>query len=155
MDKNEKPLRITEEAARDMWAAACGIAKQEVDFDVAPQVNGYLLNRLKELHELAGGGVDDPLGFFIRKPGEESLFEAKQVDGAHTGKTAKLVGESFGSELLVFLLQRAPITDPRILQVVAKFLIELFNVEFSAEGKNDRPRLQAGNDDLGHLGGGE
>lgn len=42
MDKNEKPLRITEEAARDMWAAACGIAKQEVDFDVAPQVNGYL-----------------------------------------------------------------------------------------------------------------
>lgn len=57
MDKNEKPLRITEEAARDMWAAACGIAKQDV--------------------------------------------------------------------------------------------------EFSAEGKNDRPRLQAGNDDLGHLGGGE
>lgn len=153
MDKNEKPLRITEEAARDIWAAE--LKNGTECFHRWGSVTWHLLDVLKQLHESTGGHVNDPLGFFIRKPGEESLFEAKQVDGAHTGKTAKLVGESFGSELLVFLLQRAPITDPRILQVVAKFLIELFNVEFSAEGKNDRPRLQAGNDDLGHLGGGE
>ncbi len=153
MDKNEKPLRITEEAARDIWAAE--LKNGTECFHRWGSVTWHLLDVLKQLHESTGGHVNDPLGFFIRKSGEESLFEAKQVDGVHTGKTAKLVGESFGSELLVFLLQRAPITDPRILQVVAKFLIELFNVEFSAEGKNDRPRLQAGNDDLGHLGGGE
>lgn len=153
MDKNEKPLRITEEAARDIWAAE--LKNGTECFHRWGSVTWHLLDVLKQLHESTGGHVNDPLGFFLSEPGEESLFEAKQVDGAHTGKTAKLVGESFGSELLVFLLQRAPITDPRILQVVAKFLIELFNVEFSAEGKNDRPRLQAGNDDLGHLGGGE
>jgi len=153
MDKNEKPLRITEEAARDIWAAE--LKNGTECFHRWGSVTWHLLDVLKQLHESTGGHVNDPLGFFLSEPGEESLFEAKQVDGVHTGKTAKLVGESFGSELLVFLLQRAPITDPRILQVVAKFLIELFNVEFSAEGKNDRPRLQAGNDDLGHLGGGE
>lgn len=153
MDKNEKPLRITEEAARDIWAAE--LKNGTECFHRWGSVTWHLLDVLKQLHESTGGHVNDPLGFFLSEPGEESLFEAKQVDGVHTGKTAKMVGESFGSELLVFLLQRAPITDPRILQVVAKFLIELFNVEFSAEGKNDRPRLQAGNDDLGHLGGGE
>lgn len=153
MDKNEKPLRITEEAARDIWAAE--LKNGTECFHRWGSVTWHLLDVLKQLHESTGGHVNDPLGFFLSEPGDESLFEAKQVDGVHTGKTAKLVGESFGSELLVFLLQRAPITDPRILQVVAKFLIELFNVEFSAEGKNDRPRLQAGNDDLGHLGGGE
>ena len=153
MDKNEKPLRITEEAARDIWAAE--LKNGTECFHRWGSVTWHLLDVLKQLHESTGGHVNDPLGFFLSEPGEESLFEEKQVDGVHTGKTAKLVGESFGSELLVFLLQRAPITDPRILQVVAKFLIELFNVEFSAEGKNDRPRLQAGNDDLGHLGGGE
>ena len=153
MDKNEKPLRITEEAARDIWAAE--LKNGTECFHRWGSVTWHLLDVLKQLHESTGGHVNDPLGFFLSEPGEESLFEAKQVDGVHTGKTAKLVGESFGGELLVFLLQRAPITDPRILQVVAKFLIELFNVEFSAEGKNDRPRLQAGNDDLGHLGGGE
>lgn len=153
MDKNEKPLRITEEAARDIWAAE--LKNGTECFHRWGSVTWHLLDVLKQLHESTGGHVNDPLGFFLSEPGEESLFEAKQVDGVHTGKTAKLVGESFGSELLVFLLQRAPITDPRILQVAAKFLIELFNVEFSAEGKNDRPRLQAGNDDLGHLGGGE
>ena len=153
MDKNEKPLRITEEAARDIWAAE--LKNGTECFHRWGSVTWHLLDVLKQLHESTGGHVNDPLGFFLSEPGEESLFEAKQVDGVHTGKTAKLVGESFGSELLVFLLQRAPITDPRILQVVAKFLIDLFNVEFSAEGKNDRPRLQAGNDDLGHLGGGE
>ena len=153
MDKNEKPLRITEEAARDIWAAE--LKNGTECFHRWGPVTWHLLDVLKQLHESTGGHVNDPLGFFLSEPGEESLFEAKQVDGVHTGKTAKLVGESCGSELLVFLLQRAPITDPRILQVVAKFLIELFNVEFSAEGKNDRHRLQAGNDDLGHLGGGE
>ena len=153
MDKNEKPLRITEEAARDIWAAE--LKNGTECFHRWGSVTWHLLDVLKQLHESTGGHVNDPLGFFLSEPGEESLFEAKQVDGVHTGKTAKLVGESFGSELLVFLLQRTPITDPRILQVAAKFLIELFNVEFSAEGKNDRPRLQAGNDDLGHLGGGE
>ena len=153
MDKNEKPLRITEEAARDIWAAE--LKNGTECFHRWGSVTWHLLDVLKQLHESTGGHVNDPLGFFLSEPGEESLFEAKQVDGVHTGKTAKLVGESFGSELLGFLLQRAPITDPRILQVAAKFLIELFNVEFSAEGKNDRPRLQAGNDDLGHLGGGE
>ena len=153
MDKNEKPLRITEEAARDIWAAE--LKNGTECFHRWGSVTWHLLDVLKQLHESTGGHVNAPLGFFLSEPGEESLFEAKQVDGVHTGKTAKLVGESFGSELLVFLLQRAPITDPRILQVAAKFLIELFNVEFSAEGKNDRPRLQAGNDDLGHLGGGE
>lgn len=153
MDKNEKPPRITEEAARDIWAAE--LKNGTECFHRWGSVTWHLLDVLKQLHESTGGHVNDPLGFFLSEPGDESLFEAKQVDGVHTGKTAKLVGESFGSELLVFLLQHAPITDPRILQVVDKFLIELFNVEFSAEGKNDRPRLQAGNDDLGHLGGGE
>lgn len=153
MEKDKNPPRITEEAARDIWAAE--LKNGTECFHRWGSVTWHLLDVLKQLHESTGGHVNDPLGFFLSEPGEESLFEAKQVDGVHTGKTAKLVGESFGSELLVFFLQRAPITDPRILQVVAKFLIELFNVEFSAEGKNDRPRLQAGNDDLGHLGGGE
>ena len=153
MDKNEKPLRITEEAARDIWAAE--LKNGTECFHRWGSVTWHLLDVLKQLHESTGGHVNDPLGFFLSEPGDEHLSERKKVEGIHTGKTAKLVGESFGSELLVFLLQRAPITDPRILQVVAKFLIELFNVEFSAEGKNDRPRLQAGNDDLGHLGGGE
>lgn len=146
-------VKLDKNAARDIWAAELRNGAEA--FNRFGPVTGNLVAVLKGLHESVDGGADDPLGFFLSEPGEESLFEAKQVDGVHTGKTAKLVGESFGSELLVFLLQRAPITDPRILQVVAKFLIELFNVEFSAEGKNDRPRLQAGNDDLGHLGGGE
>ena len=152
MEKEKTPPRITEEAARDIWAAE--LKNGTECFHRWGSVTWHLLDVLKQLHESTGGHVNDPLGFFLSEPGDEHLSERKKVEGIHPRQESQLRRETIVCCLIYCLLARDT-AEISLSEVVLSKFLKLLLIERLEEREMNGPVLDAGNDDFCGLVGGK
>ena len=142
--------KITAEAARDIWAAELKNGTESIHR--WGSTTTHLVEVLKDLHELTGSHVDDPLGFFLLKSGDKRLPETEKVEGIHSSQKAKLRRETIAYCLVYCLLERNS-TGSSHFDVLLNKALKLLMIERLEEREMDSSFFNTSNDDLGSLFG--
>lgn len=131
--------RITKEAARDIWQAACNTKSVLTPFDTYERLSYVLQQLSKDV-----GEDGEPLGQFLVSEGED---EGAKVSGIPTGeKTRKFLVRRGNKLLLVQSFELSGKSNP-----IPVNLLNLFLLKSLGAGEGDFPGIDTSDDDLHSL----
>lgn len=129
-----RPTKLDRTAAVSIWNAALakGLPAEE------------LVDLLRRLQLQVTGRLSDPIGFFLREPGNELLLKSQEVDRVQSSPSSHLEGHLFPVESKDVLIRKRRVLLSELLDA----LQDCLGITTVRERKTQATGLDTGNDEL-------